>query len=375
MVPALRERAGEADRNGKLSPETVQELRDAGFFRVLQPERFGGYGMRPSVLWEITRHLGRGCGSTGFIISLLGLHAWIVGMFEPRAQDEVFHDGADAVVPNLSIGVRRRNEVVRAQAGYVVTGAWSYASGIDFADWVITAIKVPTGSDTFEERIALVPGAEFSIDWASWNVLGARGTGSKNVNLHEVYVPQYRTIRWDDVQCGVYPGAVVNDGPLYRLSAGSLFVLSSAAPVVAVACGVIDHFIDSIKQRRAVGTGKRQADQQWTQIELGACASQIHMAHSLLIRDADEVYDSAIVGEELRVETQARHRADAAGISRIALAAAERLFCALGGSLLPVGNAAERAFRDIHAMSSHWRVQPEPAYELYGRVLLGLDHD
>src|SRR4029077_20975063 len=64
MVPVLRKRAGDADRNSKLAPETVQELRDVGFFRILQPPKFGGYGMRPSTLWEVTRHLGRGCGST-----------------------------------------------------------------------------------------------------------------------------------------------------------------------------------------------------------------------------------------------------------------------------------------------------------------------
>jgi len=99
------------------------------------------------------------------------------------------------------------------------------------------------------------------------------------------------------------------------------------------------------------------------------------MAHLLLIRDADEVFDWAVAGEELSLEIQARHRADAAVLSRSALSAAERLFCALGGSLLPAGNAAERTFRDIHAMASHWRIQPEPACELYGRVLLGLDID
>src|SRR5262245_26253831 len=80
MVPALRKRAGDADRDSKLAPETVQELRDAGFFRILQPPKFGGYGMRPSILWEVTRHLGRGCGSTAFIVSLLGVHSWIAGM-------------------------------------------------------------------------------------------------------------------------------------------------------------------------------------------------------------------------------------------------------------------------------------------------------
>ena len=159
MIPKLRQRAEQADRDRRLASETVEDLRQAGFFRILQPERSGGYGMRPSVLWEVTRHLGRGCGSTAFVVSLLGLHAWIVGMFAGRAQDEVFANGTDAIVPNLSIGARRSNQTANADAGYVVSGAWGYASGVDLAEWVIAAINVPNGEDGGEERLALIPQA------------------------------------------------------------------------------------------------------------------------------------------------------------------------------------------------------------------------
>ena len=370
MLPLLRERAGDVDRNARLAPEVVEELRSAGFFRILQPARFGGYGMRPSVLWQVTRHLSRGCGSTGFVVSLLGLHSWIAGMFDARAQQEVFARGRDAIIPNLSIGVRRKNDVEAADGGFVVTGQWSYASGIDYADWVIAAIRVPAGNGEMEERIALVPADAFSIDTESWNVIGARGTGSKNVSLSKVFVPEYRALPWASLQSGDYPGAKVNDGPLYKMSAGSLLPLSSAAPVVGVACAVVDHFIDEMKRR---GGAKRQAEQQWVQIALGRHASQIQMAHALLIADADEVYDAAVAGAELSLEVQARHRADAAIISRNALAAADELIAALGGSLLPAGNPVERALRDLHAVASHFRVQPEAPCEQYGRVLLGLD--
>jgi alkylation response protein AidB-like acyl-CoA dehydrogenase len=365
LIPSLRERAGDADRNSRLVPETVQRLRDAGFFRILQPEAFGGYGMRPSTLWSVTRHLGRGCGSTAFVMSLLGLHCWMVGMFDPAAQAEVFRDGADAIVPNLSIGARRSMEATRVAGGYVVGGIWDFASGIDFADWVITAIRVPDDAGEPQERIALVRPDAFAIDEGSWNMLGARGTGSKRVRLADSFIPDHRTIAWSDVQAGAYPGSVVNDGPLYqRTCGGSLLVLSSAAPVAAVASAVVDHVTEEMKKRKP---------QQWLAIELGRCASQVHMAHTLLIHDADEVYAAGSEDEDLSLEAQSRHRADAALISRTALAAADSLLSALGTTALASGTPAERALRDIHTMASHFRVQPEPACELYGKVLLGLE--
>ncbi len=363
LIPLQRERAADADRNARLAPETVQELREAGFFRILQPAHFGGYGMRPSTLWEVTRRLGRGCGSSAFLMSLLGVHCWIVGMFEPAAQADVFRDGSDAIVPNLSVGARRSIAATRVEGGYRVGGVWDFASGIDFADWVIAAIAVPDERGDPEERIALVKADAFAIEADSWNMLGARATGSKRVSLSDSFVPAYRTVAWADVQAGAYPGSAVNDGPLYeRTCGGSLFVLSSAAPVVAVAGAVADHF---------VGEATKRKPQQWVAIALGRSAAQIHMAHALLIRDADELYDAGLNDEDLSLEVQARHRADAAIIARTALAAADQLLSALGTSALASGLPAERAWRDIHTMASHFRVQPEPACELYGNVLLG----
>jgi alkylation response protein AidB-like acyl-CoA dehydrogenase len=363
LIPFLRKRASDADRNGEFSPEAIHQLRDAGFFRILQPKRFGGYGLDPSTLWCVTRQLGRGCGSTAFIISLLAVHCWIVGMFEASAQREVFKDDGDAIVSNLSVGVRRQMKGTTTDDGYVVSGVWDFASGIDFADWVIVAVSVPIADGSMEERIALVPQQDFAVEQDSWTMVGARATGSKRVTLTDNFIPFYRTVAWANVESGTYPGLEVNDGPLYqRTCGGSLLVLSSAAPVVAVASAVIDHFVEEATRRKS--------SQQWLAIELGRRASQIHMAHALLLHDADEVYEAGINKRDLSLETQARHRADAAIIARTALAAADSLVRALGGSVFRMGHPIERLFRDIHAVATHFRVQPEPACELYGKVLL-----
>src|ERR1044071_9645585 len=202
LIPFLRERAGEADRTGEFAPEAIRELRDAGFFRILQPSRFGGYDLDPCTLWSVTRQLGRGCASTAFIISQLAVHGWIAGMFRAQAQSEVFGANGDAVVSNLSVGVRRQIKAVSTEGGHVVSGTWEYASGIDFADWAIAAISVPDAEGGMEERIALVPQHEFAIEPESWTMAGARATGSKRVTLRDSFVPLHRTIAWADVEAG-----------------------------------------------------------------------------------------------------------------------------------------------------------------------------
>jgi 3-hydroxy-9,10-secoandrosta-1,3,5(10)-triene-9,17-dione monooxygenase len=284
-------------------------------------------------------------------------------MFKGAAQAEVFGTNGDAIVSNLSVGVRRQMQAAPAEGGYVVSGVWEYASGIDFADWAITAIRVPDGTGGMEERIALVPQSEFEIEQDSWTMAGARATGSKRVALRDAFIASHRTIEWADVEAGTYPGLEVNDGPLYqRTCTGSLFVLSSAAPVVAVATAIVDHFVEEVARRKNIA--------QWTTIELGKAASRIHMTHALLMHDAEEVYQAGLNRRDLGMENQARHRADAAIIARTALAAADDLVAALGGSVFRAGHPIERLFRDTHSMATHFRVQPEPACEMYGKVLL-----
>lgn len=373
LIPALRQRAAACEAEKRIPDETVRDLVEAGFFRITMPKSAGGYAMRPSVLWAVAREIGRGCGSTAWIMSLLGLHPWLVGMFAPEAQRDVFADG-DAIVPVLTGGVGRDITVTPVPGGYEVSGLWRYASGIDIATWVIAMVPVPVaGADAPVPHLILVPKREFAIDHASWNVLGMRGTGSKDVRLTRAFVPAYRTISWVDAQRGIYPGASLNQEPTYRAPLNGLFAMSTAAAVVGVASGAVDHFLDAVKSRIMVGTGLRQIDDTSTHILTGECAARVNMAFTLLMHDVDEMYDTAAAGAAFAVETRARYRMDAALISRTALAAADRLFNAIGGSLLPTGTPLERYFRDIHAMASHFLLQPEPAGELYGRALLGLD--
>ena len=121
-------------------------------------------------------------------------------MFEASAQQEVFNNGGDAIVSNLSAGTRREINASTTADGYVVSGIWEFASGIDFADWVIVAVRVPGADENMEERLALVPKREFAIDQDSWTMVGARATGSKRVVLKDAIVPSYRTIAWADVE-------------------------------------------------------------------------------------------------------------------------------------------------------------------------------
>ncbi len=93
MIPRLRQLGAQPDADKRISDEVASALRKAGFFRICQSVENGGYGLRPSVLWRVTREIARGDSATAWILSLAGLHPWMAGMFPVAAQDEIFPGG------------------------------------------------------------------------------------------------------------------------------------------------------------------------------------------------------------------------------------------------------------------------------------------
>lgn len=371
LVPYLKEVGPGHDTAKRISADVAAKLKEAGFFRICQSVENGGYGMSPSVLWRVSRELGRGDSATAWIVALAGLHPWMAGMFPPEAQDDVFPGGKDAVVIALTGNVGRGVEASLDGDHYRVTGKWTYASGVDIADWASVLVDVPTPEGERELRLLLVPKASFRIDDDSWNVLGMRGTGSKDVFLEDERVPLYRSLKWEDVLQSSFPGTARNKDPMYRIPHTSLFVMSVSAAIVSVAHGMLDLYTDTVSRRIPAGLNAPQISDRFSLVELGKAASNMDMAFNLLMHDVDEMWDKAQAGEAFTTEDRTRYRTHGAVICDTSLSAADDLVRNLGGSLLPNG-PIERYFRDLHSMASHFLMQINPSAELHGLALLSL---
>src|SRR5579859_5009225 len=91
LLPRLRQRAMLTEQLGQLPPDTVQDFSEGGFFRVLQPRRFGGmeldYGRTQL---ELCTALGQACGSSAWVQMVIACHAWCLAMFPDAAQQAVW---------------------------------------------------------------------------------------------------------------------------------------------------------------------------------------------------------------------------------------------------------------------------------------------
>ncbi|MGE0238473.1 MAG: acyl-CoA dehydrogenase family protein [Parvibaculaceae bacterium] len=371
LMPYLKAQAEAAERNRRISDETARRLIDAGFFNIVMPKRFGGYGLRHGDLWRVARQIGRACASTGWILGLMGISPWIVGLFEARAQEEVFASG-NPIVPVMTGGAGRNLKAVARPEGFEVSGCWRYGSGVDLCSWAIAMAPVDAATSV-DVRLFLLPRQSLAVDEESWKVLGMRGTGSKDVHVERAFVPLHRSISWTDAQNGIAPGTPLHQDPMYSMPLNPLFAMSVVAPVVGAGFGALDLVSEILAARAKVGNGAAPKHETYAQIQLGQARAAADMAFSLLIADADEMYDVVATGAAFSMADRARYRAHCSQIAGTMLAAAEAAYRLAGGGLLPAGTALERSFRDIHAMTTHFLIQPDLSAEIYGRILLGLD--
>ena len=240
LLPALRERAAHAEQLRRLPDETVADFQEAGLFRCLQPKRYGGFELDPGILYQAIIEIGAVCGSSAWVLGVIGIHNWHLGLFAPEAQDDVW--GKDTSI-QLSTSLAPTGTVERADRGFRLRGRWSFSSGCDFCHWaVLGGIVPPLEKDAPPDaRTFLVPRSDYVID-DTWYTVGLCGTGSKDLVVDNAFVPEYRTHSYRDAFYLTNPGAVVNDAPLYRLPFGLVFPACIGSPAIGVALGALAAF-------------------------------------------------------------------------------------------------------------------------------------
>jgi 3-hydroxy-9,10-secoandrosta-1,3,5(10)-triene-9,17-dione monooxygenase len=373
LVPVLRERAGRAEELRRLPDETIADLHQSGLFRILQPKRVGGAELPFRAIVEIVATIGRGCGSTAWVLANLAAHHWLLGMWPKQGQDDVWGGSPDDLVGSALIFARGRARAV--PGGYRLTGRWPYSSGVDAAAWnMLGAIVTDEEAGTNEPRVFLVPAGEYTII-DTWQVIGLMGTGSKDVAVEDVFVPAHRTLAVDHMTGGANPGSEVNPSALYRLPAISLFAFCIAGVSLGIAQGAIEHFTTTTRTRLSNFTGRNLADFNTLQVHLAEAAAIADAARALMLGDCDEAARIAAEGAVPSLEQRTRYRRDGAYAATMCTKAVDVLFTASGGGAIYARNPLQRAFRDVHAANAHYVLSWDINGAMYGRVALGLSPD
>jgi len=371
LLPVLRDRAQETEDRRQLSAETVKSLAATGFFRLLQPARFGGFEADPVTFLGCVRDIASACGSTGWVSSIVGVHNWQLALFPDQAQQDVWGEDPGTL---MSSSYAPTGKIKQVEGGYQVSGRWSFSSGSEHASWVLLGGIVPPAEDgaPADFRTFLIPAEDYTIEDV-WQTIGLRGTGSNDVVVPGAFVPAYRSLSFGDTARCYGPGQERNTAPLYRIPYGSIFPYSITTPIIGMATGAYDAHVSYMRERvRAAYAGVRAAEDPYSQVRVARAAADIDAAWNALTANLTEEMTLARAGEKLPMRLRLRVRRDQVRGTELAIQAVDRLFENSGGRSIYTTHPIQRYWRDAHAGRVHAINDPERALSMYGRGEFGL---
>ncbi|HXQ51426.1 MAG TPA: acyl-CoA dehydrogenase family protein [Stellaceae bacterium] len=373
MMPTMRARAQRAEEMRHIPDETHREFIEAGFYRVLQPARYGGFELDYGTQTEMSVELAQGCASSGWIASITACHAWIVGMFPPEAQEHIWGDDSGTLIAS-AFQPPSDFSIERVAGGYRVSGRWHFSSGVGLCQWTILSIPIPSsdGKSPPERTICVVPLKNAEIDDV-WFVSGLCATGSNDIILRDEFVPDHHTVRYADLGGdGPTPGSAVNPHHIYRLPLFGVFSYNLVGTGIGAAKGAVDMMVDHLKPRSTTTTKLRMANLQSIHLRIARAAALADAARAVIQRNCEEFNRLGRAGQPIGPEQRVRYRRDAGFAGALSVEAVEGIFPLLGGGGLAKDNPIQRHWRDAHAVGQHVACSWDVAGSNYGAARLGV---
>jgi 3-hydroxy-9,10-secoandrosta-1,3,5(10)-triene-9,17-dione monooxygenase len=369
LVPALRERAAQAETGRVMPPETIRDLHATGLLRTLQPKRWGGMEFDIIAYVDLPLELARGCPSTAWNLGNLQVHHWMLAMYDERAQEEVWGQDPEALIASgIAYPQGRARQV---DGGFEINGRWNFSSCVNVADWNMLAVTVRDGERVTGHRMCLLHKSQYEVV-DDWRVLGMRATGSMTVVAKDQFVPEYKALDMYEARGGDrFPGARVNPGACYRVPLSALGGHGIGACAVGNAQAALEHTIASVKERSTNYTGAKMRDFQAVQLRVGAAGAKIDTARLILRTDCLEAQEIANRNVIADIETKLRFKRNLALAVALATEAVDTLHAMSGANGIYETYPLERIFRDAHSLAGHISFSFDAQASTWGLVALG----
>jgi 3-hydroxy-9,10-secoandrosta-1,3,5(10)-triene-9,17-dione monooxygenase len=376
LVPYLRDKGSEIEAARQIPFEVDHRLREDGFYRMLQPRRYGGYESDLDSFTDAMLEIFRGDGATGWVTVFVAAHILWICALEERAQREILgHDGDVRTV----VTAGPTGKATPRDGGYVISGRWDWCSGFSACNWFIAVAIVQRDPMPQEPEtiIFTVPCDSMRVE-DNWHVLGLQGTGSVAAHAPDIFVPLRYTAPFPALMFEfAAPGYGVLENPFYRAPLVPILWLEAAIAMVGMLRGLIDLFVRDVaaKPGHFPPFAPLREDKK-VQGALGRAVADHDVAKAALrqlVVNQNSRIERTARGERLRwADVQVDH-VMVCRISRLCVEAADTLFH-IAGSSLPIrsDSAFGRFYRDIKAASAHRALGFERAAENSGMAEFGL---
>lgn len=371
MVPALRARTDETAQLGRLPDATIQEMQEAGFFKIMQPKRYGGLELPPHAFFDVQMKLAEGCMSTAWVLGVVAIHNWQMGLYPDQAQQDVWGEDNSTLISSSYMPV---GKVQRVEGGFMLSGKWGFSSGSMHCQWAFLGAVVPPekeGDDAVYSTF-LVPRGDYEIV-ENWDVSGLEGTGSHDILIKEpVFVPAHRLHSLVDAFNINNPGQEVNTSSVFRLPFGQIFPRAVSSSSIGALQGALNAFIAVNRERVGLNDGAQVVLDPQAQFAAANAAGVIDECRTILFRNFDQLMEYAENNEVPPMEVRTKMRYDASAVSKKCADAMNDLFINCGAQGIFRTHPINRYFLDINAGRTHVANNLYKLGRNYGGEMMGI---
>jgi len=356
LLAEIRARRNEFGAAQKVPDDIIDGFKRVGVYRAMVAKRFGGEERTPADFCRLIERISEADGSAGWVASF-GDGACYLSALPDDTLGELYANGPDVVYAGALFPLQPAK---RSVGGFVVNGVWPFASGSPGAEMIGVGITVEGDPVDGLPRIAVIPAEKVTIR-PNWDVIGLQGTGSHDLVVKDVVVPEEWTL--------IRGGPSTLDAPIYRYPSVVFAAQAHAIVGVGIARSALDEVIAMAGSRTSITGAPVMAERGYVQLEMARAEAMLRSARSFFYEATDQLWNEELNGV-INPNTAMLMRLAATNAARQS-AEVCKIACGLAGagSVYTTSNLA-RAMCDSFVVAQH-AVFSEGTLQSAGRLLLG----
>ena len=355
--------AQEGEETATLPRASAEALYESGLFRLKLPRVLGGAEADLVTQLDILEAVSEIDASAGWCLMIGAASLGGVGAFLPDdAIEEIFAGGE----PPKTAGVFAPfGTAVPVDGGYLLSGRWSFASGVRHSQWISAGARVVTDEPGYPPQVRTTIRTSDATIHDNWQVMGLRGTGSCDFSVKDLFVPT--SFAYD-----VSLTEPLRGGAMYRLGRPGFVTNEHSAFALGVARRALSEALEvGGAKTRGYTSVNPLARRPAFQRMLSESDLRLRAVRALNVEVLEEAWESVCAGAPPPPPLQARMRSCATYTTDVAVDIVTQAFRFAGGAALFDSSVLQRCLRDINAGAQHQMVS-DAAYENDGQFMLGL---
>ncbi|MBP2292745.1 acyl-CoA dehydrogenase family protein [Azospirillum rugosum] len=281
LLADIRARRGDFERQRHISPDIIDRFKAMGVYRALVPKRYGGDEKSPLDFLLMVEAIAAADGSAGWVASF-GMNPAYLAALPPETVEKVWADGPDVVFAG---GIFPPQPARKVEGGYSVSGRWQFASGCLGATLCGVGIMPEDGQSL--PRMAVMPRDRLTIE-PNWDVLGLVGTGSHDLVVEDVVVPEEWTF--------TRGGAPTVDAPFFRYPSLAFAAQVLSVVTLGLAREALDVVQDTANARASVTGAPNIGDRPHVQTEIAKAEAKVRAARAFFYEATEDAWQAVLDG-------------------------------------------------------------------------------